>query len=197
MIFSFYSFCSIIIFVFVLEILETYYTPTPPAPLERDAFHIHRIVDAIVLEMWRRREARRRGWFVLRINIFSIPWRFCKNCQNLIFRRPNFPTDSNRKNAPSALRWLRVARLKSWENTGLTFWRLTFSTKDNRKNAPPVLCTVGARRSVEIWRKNRFCHFTEKQKLTISFLFLWNSVCIFCGCLIICGQKALGYSTRR
>jgi hypothetical protein len=61
MIFSFYSFCSIIIFVFVLEILETYYTPTPPAPLERDAFHIHRIVDAIVLEMWRRREARRRG----------------------------------------------------------------------------------------------------------------------------------------
>ncbi len=115
---------------------------------------------------------------MLRINIFcccihSMTF-FVKIVKIWFFGALTFPrTATERTHHPPYKRWLRVARLKSWENTGLTFWRLTFSTKDNRKNAPPVLCMVGACRSVEIWRKNRFCHFTEKQKLTISFLFFF------------------------
>ncbi len=131
---------------------------------------------------------------------FSFHDVFVKIVKIWFFGALTFPrTATERTHHPLYKRWLRVARLKSWENTGLTFWRLTFSTKDNRKNVPPVLCTVGARPSVEIWRKNRFCHFTEKTEID-NFLFVFvNPVCIFfvCECLIICGQKALGYSTRR
>ena len=108
-------------------------------------------------EMYRRlrRNASRGGWFVLRINIFLFLYSFhdvfVKIVKIWFFGALTFPrTATERTHHPPYKRWLRVARLKSWENTGLTFWRLTFSTKDNRKNAPPVLCTVGARRSVKI-----------------------------------------------
>ena len=57
--FSFYSFCSIIVFVFIMEIIDTYYIPAPSAPLVEEPYHI--IAEAILLDMSLRREARRRG----------------------------------------------------------------------------------------------------------------------------------------
>jgi hypothetical protein len=59
MIFSFYLFCYLILFAFILEILDTYYIPAPTAPLVENPFCI--IAEAILLEMGLRREVRRRG----------------------------------------------------------------------------------------------------------------------------------------
>ena len=53
------AFCSIAFFA--LLIFHTYNTHAPTAPLARNSYYIYRIVDAIVLEMWQRREARRKG----------------------------------------------------------------------------------------------------------------------------------------